>query len=256
MSIRIKSPKEIEVLETGGKRHAAILKELANMVAPGVSTLDLEAKTKELIKQNDDQAAFLGYRPESARRPYPAALCTSVNDVIVHGIPTENPIVLEEGDIITLDLGYKHNGMITDAAVTVPVGTVDPIAQKLIEATRKALSVGIQAVKPGRHVGDIGAAIEKFVDTTEFYSANDLAGHGVGYEVHEDPYVPNWGHKGEGPKIEPGMVFAIEPMLLVGGSEVRFDKDEYTVRTADGGLSAHFEHTVAVTNTGYQVLTQ
>lgn len=255
MSISIKTTKDIDTLREGGKNHASILKELASVVKPGITTDELDSLAREYIKRFGDKAAFLNYRPESARRPYPAALCVSVNEVIVHGIPTENPITLEDGDIVTLDLGLEHKGLITDSAVTIQVGEKTKEGQKLIEATREAMYRGIKAIKPGRSIGDIGESIEKYVSTTDYFLADDLAGHGVGYAVHEDPYVPNIGVSGDGPILTPGMVIAIEPMLCEGDSEVVFEKDDYTVRTKNGLLSAHFEHTVLVTTTGYEILT-
>lgn len=254
--IRLKTAEEITKLREGGRHHAEILNKLKGVVKPGISTLDLDKEAERLVREFRDEPAFLGYRPENARSPYPATLCVSVNEVIVHGIPNKNPITLKEGDIVTLDLGLKHEGLITDSAITVPVGKVSKESSKLIEATREALSVGIKAIKPGRHIGDIGNAIERYAQDTDFYLADDLAGHGVGYDVHEEPYVPNWGEKGEGEKLVPGMVLAVEPMLCVGSSKVDFDRDEYTVRTKNGLNSAHFEHTVVVTETGYMILTK
>ena len=254
--IRTKSPSDIEKLRAGGKHHAEILKKLAELVAPGVSSDVLDKEAEMLVREYGDTPAFLGYRPESAKRPYPATLCVSVNEVIVHGIPNENPVVLEDGDIVTLDLGLSHEGMITDAAVTVAVGKIDAESRKLIGATREALYRGIKAIKPGRHIGDIGYAIESYVKNTGFFLAEDLAGHGVGYDVHEDPYVPNTGKHGEGPELLSGMVIAVEPMLCVGGGKVSFDRDQYTVRTKNRYKSAHFEHTVLVTDKGCDILTQ
>lgn len=254
--IRIKTAEDIEKLREGGKHHAEILNKLAAMVKPGISSIELDDEAENLVREYGDKPAFLGYRPENAKTPFPATLCLSVNEVIVHGIPNKEPVILKEGDIVTLDLGLIHEGLITDAAITVKVGKVDKEASQLIEATREALYQGIKAVKPGRHVGDIGAAIERYAQSTDFYLADDLAGHGVGYEVHEEPYVPNWGEKNTGPELVPGLVIAIEPMLCVGNSRVSFDKDGYTVRTKSGGLSAHFEHTVLVTEDGYEILTK
>ncbi len=254
--IRVKKPEDIEKLRVGGAHHKEILNTLKDLVVPGASSEVLDKEAERLVRQMGDEPAFLGYRPESSKRPFPATLCVSVNDVIVHGIPNESPVIFKEGDIVTLDLGLKHDGMITDSAITVPVGKVDAESRRLIEATREALYKGIKAVKAGRHTGDIGHAIDSYVQGTGFFSAEDLAGHGVGYEVHEEPYVPNWGERGEGPELVAGMVIAIEPMLCVGSGKVVFDKDQYTVRTKKGGRSAHFEHTVLVTDKGYEILTQ
>lgn len=254
--ITIKTEKEIEVLREGGKRHAEMLRKISKRVAPGVSTQELEEYARELIQEAGDTAAFLHYTPRGVRAPYPAALCVSVNDVIVHGIPNVNPILLKEGDIVTLDLGLTHQGLITDAAITVGVGKINAESQRLINATKKALAIGIAAVHAGGHVGDIGAAIQEFARGEKLFLSEDLAGHGVGYSVHEDPFVPNTGIKGRGAELKPGMVIAIEPMLTLGTSKVTFDADEYTARTQDGSRAAHFEHTVVVTESGAEILTQ
>jgi len=254
--IRLKTATDIEKLREGGRHHAEILKKLASLVEPGMSSVELDNQAVLLLKEYGDEAAFLGYRPESAKEPFPATLCVSVNDVIVHGIPNRNVVILKEGDIVTLDLGLKHQGMITDAAITVPVGKVSKEASRLIQATREALSEGLRVIKHGRHIGDIGSAIERYADNKGYYLADDLAGHGVGYAVHEEPYVPNWGEKGDGPELVPKMVLAVEPMLCLGSGNVVFEKDGYTVRTKNGLLSAHFEHTVLVTEAGLEVLTK
>ncbi|MCI5108738.1 MAG: type I methionyl aminopeptidase [Candidatus Pacebacteria bacterium] len=255
MTISIKTKEDIEVLREGGRNHAVILKKLVDDVGPGISTEELDSLCREYIKEVGDTPAFLNYRPQSSKRPFPAALCVSVNEVIVHGIPTENPIILKDGDIVTIDLGLKHKGLITDAAITVQAGEKTKEGQKLIESTREAMYRGIKAIKPGRHIGDIGEEIERYVEKTDYYIADDLAGHGVGYSVHEEPYVPNTGVSGEGEELLPGMVLAIEPMLCEGGGEVVFERDDYTVRTKNRLLSAHFEHTVLVTESGYEILT-
>ena len=253
---KLKTPEEIEILREGGKRHAVILKELARLVAPGVSTGELETESLRLIKEGGDEPAFLGYRPVGARRKFPASLCVSINDEIVHGIPNERERILKEGDIVGLDLGIIHKGLITDAAVTVPVGKVDETSKKLIDTTRKALEAGIKAAKLGGTIGDIGAAISKVIEPTGFSVADDLVGHGVGFEVHEDPYVPNFGTKGEGEKLVAGMVLALEPMANVGTSKIKLLSDGYTIVTRDGSRSAHFEHTIAITEKGTIIITQ
>jgi methionyl aminopeptidase len=253
--ITIKSQEEIQTLREGGRRLAAILTELAARAKPGISTAELDRIGYELAVKNGDKPAFLGYKPYGAKFPFPASVCISVNDEIVHGIPSEEKI-LKNGDVVTLDMGLIHEGLITDSAVTVIVGKADPKDRELVDVTAKALRKGIEAIKPGATVGDIGYAIEQFVEPYGFSHAEGLAGHGVGYKVHEDPYVPNTGEKGEGEKLVPGMVIAIEPMLTRGTSKVIFDKDGYTVRTKDGKRSAHAEHTVAITKRGYLVLTE
>jgi methionyl aminopeptidase len=255
MSIRLKTLNEIEILREGGKRHAEILSALKDLVEPGVSTLILEEEALRLIKEKGDKPAFLGYTPRGAKRPYPASLCVSINDEIVHGIPNEADRILKDGDIVALDLGLVHGGLITDAAISVGVGVIDDEGRKLLEVTKMALEAGIGAAFPGNTIGDIGYAINEIVKQTHFSLAEDLAGHGVGYEVHEDPFVPNIGREGEGEKLVPGMVIAIEPMVNTGKGKIKTLKDGYTIVTRDGSRSAHFEHTIAITDDGHIVLT-
>lgn len=253
--IRLKSKEEIEILREGGKRHAEILKLVAKVVAPGISTKSLDILAQRLIKEGGDKSAFLGYTPEGVSYPYPAALCVSINDEVVHGIPNKD-VLLEEGDIVSLDLGLKHRGLITDGAITVPVGKVSKAAKDLIAATKKALELAVKAAKPGNTTGDIGHAVESFVKPLGYGIVKILSGHGVGYSVHEDPYVPNYGQPGKGEKLVPGMVIAIEPMLNLGTGTVYATDDEYTYITKDGKISAHFEHTVAITEKGPVILTK
>lgn len=256
MAIKLKTPEEIEIMREGGKRHAFILKKLSAMVAPGVSTKELDDEAARLIAEGGDTAAFLGYKPYGAKRPYPASLCVSVNDAVVHGIPNEVPYILKTGDIVTLDLGLVHGGLITDAAVTIPVGKIDPEAKALLKATKTALDKALKVVKPGNTVGHIGEAVEAYIAPLGYGIVEELAGHGVGYEVHEDPYVPNYGVAGEGEKLVAGMVIAIEPIINEGTEKIFLDKDGYTYRTKDGKRSAHFEVTVAVTEKGCDILTK
>ncbi|MFA5831087.1 MAG: type I methionyl aminopeptidase [Candidatus Paceibacterota bacterium] len=254
MAIIIKSPKEIEILRESGKRLAHILDEVEKAVRPGVTTGELDAIAQKLVLKMGDTAPFLGYQPYGASFPYPGAICLSVNDEIVHGIPKER--ILKEGDIIGLDMGVSHHTMITDSARTVAVGKISEKAQKLMDVTKKALEVGIAAAKVGAHVGDIGYAIETFVRPFKYGIVRELGGHGVGRGVHEDPYIPNFGtKKGVGAKLKAGMVIAIEPMLNEGKRGIVLDKDGYTYRTADRSLSAHFEHTIAITKDGPEILT-
>ena len=272
--ITIKSQEEIKILREGGLRLAQILTELASRARPGVSSAELDKLGRELAEKNGDRPAFLGYKPKGVKTPYPASVCVSINDEVVHGIPSGEKI-LEEGDIVAIDMGLIHKNLITDSAVTVIVGggrgeggdkdgknngnskdKNGKKAQTLVDVTKKALQKGIEAALPGNTVGDIGYAIEQFVGPLGYGHAEGLAGHGVGYKVHEDPFVPNTGKKGDGPALRPGMVIAIEPMLTEGAGKVVFDKDGYTVRTKDGKRSAHFEHTVAITENGNQVLTK
>lgn len=253
--IRLKSKEEIEILKIGGKKHGSILRRLGEMVRPSLSTFDLEEEARRLIEDEGGESAFLGYRPAGAKRDFPAALCVSINEEIVHGIPNEKERFLKVGDIVSLDLGFRYQGLITDAAITLPVGEVSDEAKKLMKTAREALNRGIEAIKPNGTVGDIGYAIEEVVLKTDFTLARDLAGHGVGYGVHEDPFVPNFGKEGQGERLEVGLVIAIEPMVNVGKSAIRVMDDGYTIKTGDGSLSAHFEHTVAITEKGPIILT-
>ncbi len=253
--ITIKSKSEIEILREGGKILHDLLHFLANEVRPGVSTKYLETLARKKIEEAGAEPAFLNYSPKGAARPFPAALCVSVNEVVVHGIPNENPRILKEGDIVTIDTGLCYKGFYTDSAISFGVGKIDPTATKLLKATREALDAAIKAALPGAKTSDIGAAIEKVAKKYKFSPAQDLGGHGVGYSQHEDPFIPNFSMRG-GVELKAGMVLAIEPMLNEGKGAVRFKNDGYTVVTADGKRSAHFEHTVVVTDGGAEILTQ
>lgn len=253
--IRLKSPEEIEIMREGGRRLAKILSVLASKVRPGISAFELEEEALRLIKEGGDKPAFLGYQPQGAKRPFPAALCVSINDEIVHGIPNEAEKIIKEGDIVSLDFGILHRGLITDAAVTVPAGAIDEQSKKLIEITKMSLENGIKAAQLGNTIGDIGAAISKVVQPSGFTLADNLVGHGVGYRVHEDPYVPNFGIGGKGEKLVAGLVIAIEPMVNAGQSHTQISSDGYTIKTRDGSRSAHFEHSIAITEKGNIILT-
>ena len=200
---------------------------------------------------------LLGYHPQFADRPYPAALCTSVNNTVQHGVPRADEI-LKDGDIINLDMSLGYNGMIVDSGITIPVGKIDSVSQKLIDTTREALALGIKQARPGNHIGDISHAIQTFVESRGFSIVEVLCGHGVGHAVHEDPQVPNFGKAGTGPVIKVGNVFAIEPIVNVGKKDVWFDDegDGYSVFTTDGSRAAHFEHTVAITAKGPEIMTK
>lgn len=252
--IKLKTEAEIALLREGGKRLGQLLGALKRAVKPGVTTKQLNDLAFRLITDLGDEPSFLHYQPAGAPRPYPASLCTSVNEEVVHGIPSER--VLVAGDIIGLDLGLKHGGLFTDSALTVPVGEVEPGVRKLLAATEEALAVGIKAVRPGNTLGDIGAAIEEVAKRNGLGIVRDLAGHGVGHHVHEAPFVPNYGKRGTGLTLKAGMVLALEPMFTLGAEQVNYSDDGYTVITADGSLAAHFEHTVAVTDHGAEILTQ
>ncbi|MCL5782014.1 MAG: type I methionyl aminopeptidase [Patescibacteria group bacterium] len=253
--ITIKNKEDIAKLREGGKRHAFILRELAKMIKPGLNTLEIENAAAALIAEKGDQSPFLNYQPYGAARPFPANICVSVNDEVVHGIPNENARILKEGDIVSIDLGLKHDGMITDAAVTVAVGNISTELETLLVVTKEALLAGIKAAKGGARVGDISEAIERCAVSHGYGIVDILAGHGVGYNVHEEPVVPNFGEAGTGPILKPGMVIAIEPMFNIGTEEVVLSPDGYTYRTADGMQSAHFEHTVLITKGKAEILT-
>jgi len=254
--IRIKTAREIARLRKGGVILARILDELSLLIAPGVSTEYLNDEALARMERYSVQPALLGYQPEFASRPYPAAICTSVNDVVVHGIPNEKPYELKEGDTIGIDISIGYEGLIVDSARTLPVGLTSPDVQKLLAVTQEALMVGIAAAQAGGHVGDIGHAIESFVRPHGYGIIKELCGHGVGHAVHEEPMVPNIGKPGTGTELKPGLILAIEPMLTLGSPEVVFDEeDEYTVRTKDGSQSAHFEHTIVITKDDPEILT-
>src|SRR3989344_6119070 len=218
--LTVKTKEEIQILREGGKRLAFILKSVGEAVKPGISTDKLNSLAGELALQNGDKPSLLGYKPRGSKRPYPASICISLNDEVVHGIPNENPKIIQEGDIVKLDMCLTHKGLITDATITVPAGRVDKESQKLISASRDALYAGIKAAKGGKYTGDIGFAIERVAKANRFSVVEELCGHGVGYKVHEDPYVPNYGDKGTGDKLKPGMVLALEPMLNEGSKDV------------------------------------
>lgn len=255
--IIIKTKEEIEIIREGGKRLATVLYKVRDIVAPGVSTKDLDIYAEKLIREMGDEPAFLNYRPDGASSPFPASLCVSVNDEVVHGIPKKNRI-LKEGDIVCLDLGVKHKGLFTDMAITVPVGAVSAADAKLMQVTEQAMQAGIDAARGGSTVGDIGYAIESFVRSqkVKYGIVEVLAGHGVGRAIHEDPYIPNFGKAGKGAKLVPGMIIAIEPMINMGTKNVTLDDDDWTFRTADRKRSAHFEHTVLITEGEPEILTK
>ncbi|MGE5541035.1 MAG: type I methionyl aminopeptidase [Bacillota bacterium] len=251
-----RTSKDKEKLQEAGKRLGEALDALAAMVAPGVSTEALEDKARDILAGYGDAPAFLDYTPEGAPRPYPAALCVSVNDEVVHGIPQEDPRILQEGDIVALDFGLVHEGYVVDSALTVPVGKTDKVAYALMAATRESLERAIDAARPGNRIGDISHATEEAFKGTGFSVVRVLGGHGVGAHVHEEPYIANTGHPGTGEEIVPGMVLALEPIANEGKATVVLGKDGYTYRTKDGSRSAHFEHTILVTDGDPIVLTR
>lgn len=251
--IIIKTEEEIQKLRIAGRHLGEILSVLEKEVVVGVTPKTLDLRARELIKERGCTPAFLGYTPEGAGYPYPAALCTSVNCEIVHGIPKDTP--LKEGDVISIDLGLWYEKVVVDSARTVCVGKVSPEVKKLLEVTKESLSIGIHEAVAGNRTGDIGNAIESFIKPHHYGIVKELAGHGVGRHIHEDPYVPNYGKKGTGELLRKGMVIAIEPMINLGKAGIVFDKDGYTISTKDGLQSAHFEHTVLITDGEPEVLT-
>ncbi|MBL8030086.1 MAG: type I methionyl aminopeptidase [Candidatus Doudnabacteria bacterium] len=248
----IKTPQEIEIIAEGGKLIHEILHNTAKLAQPGVSTWELNEYAEKEIEKIGGRPSFKGYGPK--KNPFPAGLCTSVNAQVVHGIPSKQ-VILKEGDIVGLDIGMEYKGLFTDTAITVGVGEVSKEAKRLMETTQKSLQAGLKQVRAGNKIGDIGHAIQTIAESAGFSVVRDLVGHGVGYDVHEDPAVPCYGKKGTGLILKTGMVLAIEPMLNAGEHFVVFENDGWTISTQDESLSAHFEHTIAVTENGVRVLT-
>jgi len=243
-----KSPAEIEKMRAASALVADVLAELSVMVAPGVSTFDLDVEAERLVRAAGAEPAFKGYRG------YPCTLCASINDEVIHGIPSKRPLV--EGDILSLDMGVKQHGFFGDSAVTVPVGRVSEQAEQLLRVTKESLEKGIAQVRLGGRVSDIGYAIQLHVEAHGFSVVREFVGHGIGASLHEDPQIANYGEPGRGPRLAEGMTLAIEPMVNVGRPGVKMMADGWTAVTRDGSLSAHFEHTVAVSKDGPLVLTR
>jgi methionyl aminopeptidase len=242
-----KSSFEIERMREANALVADVLWELASMVRPGVTTADLDAAAERMVREGGAEPAFKGYRG------YPATLCASVNDQVVHGIPSARPLV--EGDIVSLDMGVKLNGFYGDSAITVPVGAISQDAARLRQLTQEALARGIAQVQVGGRISDIGHAIQEWVESHGLSVVREFVGHGIGASLHEEPQIANYGEPGRGPRMAEGMVLAIEPMVNMGKPAVKVLADGWTAVTRDGSLSAHFEHTVAVTKSGPRVLT-
>ncbi len=249
--IVLKGPEEIEIMRAANVIVAEVLAELRAAVRPGVTPADLDRIAEELTRKRGAIPAFKGY--SVAGRVYPASLCASINDEVVHGIPSESR-PLREGDIIGLDYGVIYRGYYGDSAVTVPVGAVSAEAQELMRTTREALEAGIEAARPGRRLGDVSSAIQTHAESRHFSVVRDFVGHGIGKRLHEDPQVPNFGQPDRGIRLREGMVLAIEPMLNAGGPEVELKEDGWTAITSDGSLSAHFEHSIAIVEGGPYVL--
>lgn len=244
--IIIKSFREIEQLKKANAIAAEVLHELKKAAAPGVTTRDLDQRAEEVIRSRGALPAFKGYRG------FPASLCISINEEVVHGIPGSRR--LKEGDIVSFDVGTNLNGYYGDAAITLPVGEVDPEAQRLLQVTEKALHIGINKARPGNRLSDISHAVQAWVEGQGFSVVRDFVGHGIGRSLHEEPQIPNFGSPNQGPRLEKGMVFALEPMVNEGAHEVKILSDGWTVVTADGKRSAHFEHTIAITDGEVEIL--
>lgn len=252
MPAKLKTPDDIEILRQSGLILAEVLDTLAREAVIGTKLSYLDRHARELMASRGATPTFLGYRPEGALSAYPAAICASVNDIIVHGLPGEYR--LRTGDVLKIDAGVTFHGLITDAAVTVAIPPVTPTVSRLLETTHRALDEALAACGPGKKLGDIGAAIERAAKRGACTVIAGLTGHGVGFALHEDPTVYNYGTKGEGMKLVPGLVLAIEPMFSLGSPDIhQYPDDSYG--TADKSIAAHFEHTVAITEDGYEVLT-
>ena len=250
--INIKTEKEIQIMREGGKILAGILKKLSESVRPGITTNELEELARELVSSYGVKPSFLGYDG------YPAVLCTSINEEIVHGVPSDR--ILKEGDLLKIDMGVLHRDFHTDSAITLLVGQCPTLnvghQQKLISVTKEALNIGISKAKVGNALGDISSAIQKNVEDNGLNVIRDLVGHGIGRELHEPPQVLNYGKEGTGPELVEGMVIAIEPMVVTGGWKIKNGKDGFGFVTKDGGFAAHFEHTIAITKNRPMILTE
>jgi methionyl aminopeptidase len=245
--ISIKTPEEIKIISEGGKILAKIVKELEGRARPGIKTSQLNRLAESLILKSGGKCSFKNYQG------FPACLCTSVNEQIVHGLPSVR--ILKEGDILSLDLGILFKGFHTDMAVTVPVGKIAPETQRLIRVTKESLKIGIKKAGPGNTFGDIGNAIQEYVENQGFGVVRELCGHGIGRQLHEDPKILNCGEAKSGPEIREGMVFCIEPMVTAGHWKLKESADGFGYETEDGSLCCHFEHTVAATKNGAKILT-
>lgn len=246
--ISLKNKEEIKILREGGHILAEIIKELSKDVQPGINADKLDEKAEKLAKKNNAIPSFKNYNG------FPANICVSKNNEVVHGFPFDK--ILEEGDIVGLDYGLKYKGLYTDHAITMGVGKISKKARKLIKVTKKSLEIGIKQISPGLNLGVVSNSIQTYVESHNYSIVRDLTGHGVGHKVHESPQVPNFGNKNDGPIMQAGLVIAIEPMVNIGGHQIKLNKDSWTIVTSDNTLSAHFEHTVLVTEDGFEILTK
>jgi methionyl aminopeptidase len=253
--IILKSNSELELMREAGRLNARILEAIRQAVRPGVTTMELNNIAERMLDEAGARGVFKGYSFDGRMPPYPTAINACINEELVHGIPKDDRC-LKEGDLLTIDCGTEYHGYIGDSAISIGVGRVDPEVAHLIEVTEKALYIGIEQSRAGCRVGDIGAAIQGFVEGQGYNVVRGYGGHGVGRSMHEDPHVPNYGRPGRGTKLRRGMTFAIEPMVLQGDHEVVVLPDQWTVSARDGRLTAHFEHTIAITDNGPEILTQ
>jgi methionyl aminopeptidase len=250
----LKSPAEIDLMDRANRIVRSVLEELRERVRPGITTAEIDAFAEERIRRAGGEPAFKGYPHRRDGRDFPATICASLNDEVVHGIPSEK-VVLKKGDILSVDCGVLYKGYFGDAAETYPVGAISPEAERLLRVTRESLLLGVEQARPGNRVSDIGHAVQQHVEAHGYSVVREFVGHGIGSSLHEDPQVPNFGKPGHGVRLAPGMVLAIEPMVNAGGPEVLLSAaDGWTARTRDGSLSAHFEFSVAVTEDGPRVL--
>ena len=252
--IVLKAPAEIVLMRESGRIVALVLAELKARVKPGVTLLELDALAESIIMAEGGTASFKNYRPESAPFPFPATICASLNDEIVHGIPTSRK--LREGDIIKIDVGVKKNGYHADSAISVPVGKVSAEAEKLMRVTQECLAEAIKVARAGNRLGDLGHAIQKTAESQRFSVVREYTSHGVGRDLHEGFSMMNVGEPGQGMLLRPGLTIAVEPMINAGRPETKVKKDQWTVATIDGRISAHFEHTIAITDGEPEILTK
>jgi methionyl aminopeptidase len=248
VAIPLKTPEEIEAMAEAGRRLAGVMAEVERRIKPGVTTAELDEVAREAILKAGAKPAFLGYQG------FPATICASVNEVVVHGIPAKTP--LRPGDVLSVDLGLFYEGFAADMAKTFPVGEVSPRARRLIKVTEEAFFKGLEKARPGKRVGDIAHAIQRHVEKAGFWVVREFVGHGIGRAFHEEPQVPNFGRPGTGPKLRPGMVLAIEPMVTLFPANVVVLQDGWTASAGRGNLAAHYEHTVAITESGPRILTE
>ena len=246
--IILKTPREIELLREAGRIVALVHEELKKAIVPGVTTKEIDKLAEKIIRDNNATPSFKGYGG------FPGSVCTSVNEMVIHGIPGK--LKLKEGDIISVDVGACYQGYHGDSAWTYRVGKISEEAERLLKVTEESLYKGLEQAKPGNHIGDISAAIEDYVAKNGYTSPEDYTGHGVGSKLHEDPMVPNYGKKGHGPLLKVGMVIAVEPMVHIGKNDVKVLNDGWGVVTKDHSLAAHYEHTIVITNDGYEILTK